>query len=236
MNLYVFEPRTERTAGLARELRGAGLTVRFVEAALFAAGARAIAAGTVAEAGFLIADTAAAPAQVAAIRAAGSGGPVVVMRDMRNAQRAAELLDAGADDDVVIPLKGAELVARLRSIRRRAAGHAAGAARVGELTVHFDGREPEIGAAQIHLSGREHAIFQHLAMHAGRIVSKHALYDALYGLSEERPYDKVIDVYICKLRKKLAAASAVGHAYIETVHGRGYTLTAPAVAGVIAAE
>ena len=59
-------------------------------------------------------------------------------------------------------------------------------------------------------------------LNAGRVVSKGAIYDAVYGMSEEQPFDKVIDVYICKIRKKIDQSAESGHNYIETVHGRGY--------------
>ena len=64
-------------------------------------------------------------------------------------------------------------------------------------------------------------------LNAQRVVSKAAIYDALYGMAEEQPFDKVIDVYICKIRKKIALAAGSGHRYIETVHGRGYKLSPP---------
>ncbi|ETX16315.1 transcriptional regulator [Roseivivax halodurans JCM 10272] len=236
MNLFVFEPRTERHAALARELKSAGLTIRFLTAEALSADSKTLSVLCIEGAGILLADSEDALAQVEALRAAGSRTPIVVMRDVRNGPRVALLLDAGADDDIVIPVKGEELRARLRSIMRRVAGHAGRSLQFGEITVFFDGRHPEIRGEAIHLSGREYALFQHLALNARRITSKHALYDALYGLSEDRPYDKVIDVYLCKLRKKLSAASSCGHPYIETVHGRGYTLTTPDEPDVIAAE
>lgn len=64
-------------------------------------------------------------------------------------------------------------------------------------------------------------------LNARRVVSKAAIYDALYGMAEDQPFDKVIDVYICKIRKKIASAAGPGHRYIETVHGRGYKLSPP---------
>jgi two-component system cell cycle response regulator CtrA len=82
----------------------------------------------------------------------------------------------------------------------------------------------------VFLSGREHAVFRQLALNASRVVSKAAIYDAVYGMAEDQPFDKVIDVYICKIRKKIASVAGGGHSYIETVHGRGYKLSSPDMA------
>ena len=102
--------------------------------------------------------------------------------------------------------------------------------RVGRLTVFLDGRDPEVGPAgggeRLRLSQREHAILGVLASHHRRVVSKEHIYDEVYGLSGADPLDKVIDVYICKLRKKIAEATG-GARYIETVYGRGYKFEAP---------
>ncbi|ETW11467.1 Cell cycle transcriptional regulator CtrA [Roseivivax marinus] len=227
MNLLLFELRTERHTGLVKELRSAGLTVTMLPEDVFDAEGPTLALRLGTGAGLLLADSDAAPRQIAAIRRAGYTEPVIVMRDVRNARRAAELLDTGADDDMVIPVKGPEVRARLRSIARRSAGHASAQTSIGEITVFFDGRDPEVQGERVQLSSRESVIFQHLAMNTSRIVSKQTLYDVVYGLSDDRPFDKVIDVHICKIRKKLSAASAIGHSYIETVRRRGYTLAAP---------
>jgi two-component system cell cycle response regulator CtrA len=95
------------------------------------------------------------------------------------------------------------------------------------LTAYFDGRDPVISGNRIKLSKREHSVFQHLALNSNKVISKDAIYDAVYGSAIEQPFDKVIDVYICKLRKKISAASSSGWQYIETVQGRGYKLTQP---------
>ena len=98
---------------------------------------------------------------------------------------------------------------------------------VGELTAFFDGSDPIVSGSRIKLSKREHSVFQHLALNSNKVISKDAIYDSIYGASIDQPFDKVIDVYICKLRKKFAKAADSGWQYIETVHGRGYKLTTP---------
>ncbi len=77
---------------------------------------------------------------------------------------------------------------------------------MGEVTAYFDGRDPEVAGERVKLSRREHAIFQHLALNAHRVISKAAIYDAVYGMADDQPFDKVIDVYICKIRKKIDAS------------------------------
>ncbi|MFD1342033.1 winged helix-turn-helix domain-containing protein [Litorisediminicola beolgyonensis] len=227
MNIYLHEPRDERIPSLLRELETAGLHATRISETFFLGQTPMIRARCQDDVPVLLADTPGMLEHLRTLRRAQCTNPVVVLRDMRNARRSAEALDAGADDDVVIPVKGVELRSRINSIRRRAAGHSSESLNIGEVNVYFDGRDPEICGSAVHLSPREHAIFQHLATNAEKVVPKQILYDAVYGMSEEQPFDKVIDVYICKLRKKIAAASESGHPYIKTLHGRGYKFAGP---------
>ncbi|MFC7335259.1 response regulator transcription factor [Rhodocista pekingensis] len=135
-------------------------------------------------------------------------------------------LRSGADDVLVKPINALEFEARLHAVRRRAHGHSSSELRVGRLTVYLDGRDPAVDGQRLRLSHREHAIFSVLALNVGRVVSKEKIYETVYGLTGSDPLDKVIDVYICKLRKKLAEATG-GDRYIETVYGRGYKFEAP---------
>lgn len=153
--------------------------------------------------------------------------PVMALLGRRAPELAAGILDAGADDVLVKPVHSREIAARLRAVVRRAAGRAEPSEEIGALRIYFDGSDPEVHGQRLKLSGREHAIFMHLARNRGRVVGKESLYEAVYGLDGERPLGKVIDVYICKLRKKLASASG-GENYIETVFNRGYKFDEPA--------
>ncbi|MFM2044503.1 MAG: putative cell cycle transcriptional regulator (CheY-like receiver domain) CtrA [Pseudomonadota bacterium] len=135
-------------------------------------------------------------------------------------------LRAGADDVLVKPVNAQEIEARLHAVRRRFHGHTSPEIQVGRLTVYLDGRDPAVDGRRLRLSHREHAIFSVLALNVGRVISKEKIYEAVYALSGSDPLDKVIDVYICKLRKKLAEATG-GEKYIETVYGRGYKFEAP---------
>lgn len=160
--------------------------------------------------------------QILQLRRAGCSNPVVVLRNGRDAENAAQALDAGADDDIVLPVHPLELKARINAVLRRSHGHAAESIQVGEVTAFFDGRDPEVAGQRVKLSRREHKVFQQLVLNARKVTSKAAIYDAVYGMSDGQPFDKVIDVYICKIRKKIGQAAPSGHQYIETLHGRGY--------------
>ena len=226
MHIYLYEPRADRLNGLMAELRSARMKPVPIQANFFRGELGLLNRGGHEDRPFLLAESPDLLDQIAALRAAGCSNPVLVMRDFRNSRDTAAALDAGADDDIVIPVKSVELKSRINSITRRSHGHAAESVQVGEVTAYFDGRDPEISGQVVKLSRREHAIFQQLVLNAGRVVSKGAIYDAVYGMAEDQPFDKVIDVYICKIRKKLGQAAASGHQYIETVHGRGYKLDA----------
>ena len=171
------------------------------------------------------------PAQaVAALRAQHVTAAILCLLERRCVATTVTLLHAGADDVLVKPVVSAEVRARIEVARRRARGLVSNAVRVGRLTVFLDGRDPEVatgmGGERLRLSQREHAILGVLAAHHRRVVSKEHIYDEVYGLSGADPLDKVIDVYICKLRKKIAEATG-GARYIETVYGRGYKFEAP---------
>ncbi len=244
MHVYLYEPRPERAAGLTAELASAGMEAVLVGAEFFAGDLGQRVGKATPTRPFLLAATEDAEAHLRALRRADCRNAVFMLRDFRNARAAAEALDAGADDDLVIPLKAVEFRARINAVNRRAFGHAAESVEIGEVTAFFDGRDPQVAGQRVKLSRREHAIFQHLALNADRVVPKSAIYDAVYGMADDQPFDKVIDVYICKIRKKLAQAAPSGHQYIETVYGRGYkfaaaegtapvlTQTAPALDGM----
>jgi two-component system cell cycle response regulator CtrA len=95
--------------------------------------------------------------------------------------------------------------------------------RTGKLAVNLDARAASIDDQPVHLTGKEYAILELLALRKGTIVTREMLLNHLYGGTDE-PELKIIDVFVCKLRKKLAQATGCDH-YIETVWGRGYMLS-----------
>lgn len=163
-------------------------------------------------------------ALIRSLRKSGFRGAIVVLAASKVATA---LLNAGADDVMVTPADPAEMLARLSAVTRRSHGIPAEAIELSDLTIYMDGRHPEVAGQSLPLSAREYQILRYLALNAGRVVPKAAIYDALYALCPMPPFDKIIDVYICRLRAKFAKSAAQGGRFIKTVPGRGYLLTAP---------
>jgi len=97
--------------------------------------------------------------------------------------------------------------------------------KTGKLEVNLDARTVEVGAKPVHLTGKEYGILELLSLRKGTTLTKEMFLNHLYGGMDE-PELKIIDVFVCKLRKKLSQASE-GELYIETVWGRGYVLRDP---------
>lgn len=227
MRAYVYEHRQEERAGLAAELRGADIEFQFVSRDFFQNSLGLLRQPGHEIQAILLRQSDITRDQIRTIRNQGCANPIIVLRNSRNAQDTSELLNLGADDVIVSPIRGQEVRSRTNSVIRRLSGHASDSIVLGELTAYFDGRDPVVAGSRVKLSKREYSVFQHLALNSNKVSSKDAIYDAVYGASIDQPFDKVIDVYICKLRKKFASASETGWQYIETVHGRGYKLSLP---------
>ena len=132
----------------------------------------------------------------------------------------------GADDYLCKPFHREELVARIHAIIRRSQGHAQSVIRTGKVAVNLDAKTVDVGGTPVHLTGKEYQMFELLSLRKGTTLTKEMFLNHLYGGMDE-PELKIIDVFICKLRKKLAEATG-GETYIETVWGRGYVLRDPA--------
>lgn len=227
MKVYVYEQQQKRRAGLATELKNAGVDPQFVTKEFFETSLAILTQQSNETHAVLLGECDEVRELIHTIRRAKCVNPIIVFRDFRNSLDTAGLLDLGVDDVMVSPIRGAEVFSRVNSVVRRLYGHAADSVVMGELVAYFDGRDPLVCGNRIKLSKREHSVFQHLALNSNKVISKDAIYDAVYGSSIEQPFDKIIDVYICKLRKKLTSASVSGWQYIETVQGRGYRLRLP---------
>jgi len=131
----------------------------------------------------------------------------------------------GADDYLTKPFHREELVARIHAIIRRSQGHAQSVIRTGKVSVNLDAKTVDASGQTVHLTGKEYQMLELLSLRKGTTLTKEMFLNHLYGGMDE-PELKIIDVFICKLRKKLAEATG-GENYIETVWGRGYVLRDP---------
>ncbi len=151
--------------------------------------------------------------------------PILILSGLADIRDKVRGLSFGADDYVSKPFHKDELVARIRAIVRRSKGHAESVIRTGDLVVNVDTMTVEVNGRPLHLTCKEYQILELLSLRKGTTLIKEMFLDYLYGGMDE-PEQKIIDVFICKLRKKLANASN-GKDYIETVWGRGYALREP---------
>ncbi len=148
--------------------------------------------------------------------------PILILSALANIEDKIKGLGFGADDYMTKPFHKDELVARIHAIVRRSKGHAQSVIQTDDLTVNLDAKTVEINGARVHLTAKEYQMLELLALRRGTTLSKEMFLNQLYGGMDE-PEMKIIDVFICKLRKKLANASG-GKDYIETVWGRGYVM------------
>ena len=144
--------------------------------------------------------------------------PVMVVARAIEQRTKIEALSAGADDVLALPFDQDELIVRLQAIVRRARGHAGSVIRVGRMTVDLGARTVEIGGKPLNVTRKEYGILELLALRKGMTLTKETFLDHLYGGMDE-PEHKIIDVFICKLRKKISALAG-DEAGIKTVWGR----------------
>jgi two-component system cell cycle response regulator CtrA len=155
------------------------------------------------------------------MRAARVEVPVLILSGLSRPQAKVKGLALGADDFLSKPFDHAELIARVQAVVRRSKGFSQPVLHVGGLQLSLDSREVTVDGRQVHLTGKEYAILELLVLRKGMVLTKEAFLNHLYGGMDE-PEMKIIDVFICKLRKKLAQAGADG--LIGTVWGRGYMI------------
>ena len=147
--------------------------------------------------------------------------PVLILSGLSRPQVKVKGLGLGADDFITKPFDKAELLARMQAIIRRSKGFSQPSLRVGSLLLNLDSHEVTVDGQPVHLTGKEYAILELLVLRKGMVLTKEAFLNHLYGGMDE-PEMKIIDVFICKLRKKLALAGADN--LIGTVWGRGYMI------------
>jgi two-component system cell cycle response regulator CtrA len=151
--------------------------------------------------------------------------PTLILSGLASMEDKVKGFGVGADDYMTKPFHRDELVARIHAIVRRSKGHAQSVIQTDDLVVNLDTKTSEVNGARVYLTGKEYAMLELLSLRKGMTLTKEMFLNHLYGGMDE-PEVKIIDVFMCKLRKKLAGASG-GKNYIETVWGRGYVLRHP---------
>jgi len=158
-------------------------------------------------------------------RAAKINTPILILSGLSGPDQKIKGLGYGADDYLTKPFNKGELIARIQAVVRRSKGHSESIIRTGKLLVNLDSRLIEVDGKPLHLTSKEYGIIELLSLRKGTTLTKEMFLNHLYGGIDE-PELKIIDVFVCKLRKKLQEASG-GENYIETVWGRGYVLKDP---------
>lgn len=155
------------------------------------------------------------------LRADGKEYPILVLTARDRWQDKVEALKLGADDYVVKPFNVEELLARVDALLRRAGGWAQSELVCGPITLDTRSQEVKVNGAKLELTSFEYKLLEYLMLHAGEVLSKTQITEALYEEDFERD-SNVIEVFIGRLRKKLDPDSE--YKPIETLRGRGYRL------------
>jgi two-component system cell cycle response regulator CtrA len=156
--------------------------------------------------------------------------PVLILSGSDDTANKIKGFGFGADDYLTKPFHLEELLARIHAIVRRSKGHAQSVIRTGKLHVNLDDKKVVVDGSTVNFTGKEYQILELLSLRKGATMTKEMFLNHLYGGMDE-PDAKIIDVFICKLRKKLTKATG-GQNYIETVWGRGYALREPGASEV----
>ena len=159
------------------------------------------------------------------LRTAKVSTPVLILSGIGEMDSKVRALGFGADDYVTKSFHRDELVARIHAIVRRSKGHSQSVIRTGKLAVNLDAKLVEVDGTRVHVTGKEYDILELMSLRRGFTITKEMFLNHLYNGMDE-PEIKIVDVYICKLRKKLSHTLG-GDNYIRTVWGRGYMLQEP---------
>ena len=159
------------------------------------------------------------------LRVARIDTPILILSGETDTENKMRGFGSGADDYLTKPFHREELIARIHAIIRRSKGHSQSIIKTGDIEVNLDGKTVEVRGNTVHLTGKEYQILELLRLRKGTTLTKEMFLNHLYGGMDE-PELKIIDVFICKLRKKLSEATGREN-HIETVWARGYVLRDP---------
>src|SRR6266481_9615003 len=136
------------------------------------------------------------------LRSARVNTPILILSGLAELDAKIKGLGFGADDFLTKPFNPRELIARIQAIVRRSKGHSESTIRTGKLVVNLDTRVVSVDDQPVHLTGKEYGILELLSLRKGKTLTKEMIFDHLYGGMDE-PELKIIDVFVCKLRKNL---------------------------------
>ena len=159
------------------------------------------------------------------LRVARIDTPILILSGETDTENKMRGFGSGADDYLTKPFHREELIARIHAIIRRSKGHSQSIIKTGDIEVNLDGKTVEVRGNTVHLTGKEYQMLELLSLRKGTTLTKEMFLNHLYGGMDE-PELKIIDVFICKLRKKLSETTGREN-HIETVWGRGYVLRDP---------
>lgn len=151
--------------------------------------------------------------------------PIIIVSGDDSTESKIKGFGFGADDYLTKPFHREELVARIHAIIRRSKNISCSVISTGSVNINLETKMVDVAGSTVHLTGKEYQILELLSLRKGIVLTKEMFLNHLYGGMDE-PELKIIDVFICKLRKKLSEASG-GQNYIETVWGRGYMMRDP---------
>ena len=165
------------------------------------------------------------------LRVARIDTPILILSGETDTENKMRGFGSGADDYLTKPFHREELIARIHAIIRRSKGHSQSIIKAGDIEVNLDGKTVEDRGNTVHLTGKEYQMLELLSMRKGTTLTKEMFLNHLYGGMDE-PELKILDVFICKLRKKLSEATGREN-HFETVWARGYVLRDPKLEDVV---
>lgn len=153
-------------------------------------------------------------------RAAGRNMPVLILTARDRWSDKVAGIDAGADDYVTKPFHIEEVLARIRALIRRAAGHASTRIHCGPIELDVKASRASVEGRLLRLTSHEYRLLSYMMHHQGEVISRTELTEHLYDQDFDRD-SNTIEVFVGRLRKKIGAE------WIETVRGLGYRMQAP---------